>query len=253
MTDHAHPERLLSEARAVVWMLVQHVGSPEACLRLGALEKREGRVVRGLLAALEALLRRILIILAFGLVSVRHARPSEPAPKPGRPSLPPPQPASGDLQARFDRQLASLSAAPFRLLTPQIHPWDGVIAFTIAPEGQARTARRWREPSPFVRTDRLARRYAAVMRVLDNPQRFARRLASKLDGVSRPHDYVELSRNAAHLDIDITPRRRSIRKSRERLFAERHPCRRAHIVASARCVQLADDWWSLKLPYLAGG
>lgn len=263
MTDHdpANPSRLLMEACDVVDMIADGVGLPDECLKREFLPRREGRKIGRLLTALEALMRRVLVILAFALMPADAERrpPAKPVVKPaGRPNAPPPRISNpeADPQAALERELAGLARASFRLLTPQIHPRDGGAPLRFIGEGEAlgRSSSAPREPpQPLISTTRLARRYAAVLRVIANPEPVAKRLAAKLRRLARPDDHVELSRNAAHLDIDTTMWTRGVPKSRDRLWIERHPCRRAHIAAAAQCVSLAEEWWDVCLPILSGG
>ena len=259
--DPANPSRLLMEACDVVDMIADGVGLPDDCLRRGFLPRREGRKIGRLLTALEALMRRILVILAFALMPANAERQplakraAQPA---GRPNAPSPRASDpeADPQAALERELAALATISFRLLTPHDHPWHGGAPMRFIGEGEAigRTSSASREPpQPLISTTRLARRYAAALRVIANPEPVAKRLAAKLRRLARPDDHVELSRNAAHLDIDTTVWRRGAPKSKERLWIERHPCRRAHIAAAAQCVALAEDWWDVCLPSLSGG
>jgi hypothetical protein len=157
---------------ALRWM-AQLFGEPAALWEDMALRRDEALSLRAWIAALEALARALLLLMAVRMPASPSARTpirrgqrkpaSAPDPQTDEPSPNPPD-------------------AP-----PGSERWAGV-SFRIAPEaprmGEGRFGRAKRRPRGCLPARALAFRLEALIRVAESPERFARRLARRLGGES---------------------------------------------------------------------
>lgn len=153
-TEPLTPRYLWQTLRAYLSALFDLFGSPQAIAQRQTLPRAEHRALAQAIAALEHLLRRLLLMDALALT----------------PSLP--------CEAKRRPRRAPAARAAFDPQTPE--RWSAPFALTPSRPAQSRAGEAPRLRPPWVSTVALALRMEALVRGFNDPAPLAQRLANKL-------------------------------------------------------------------------
>jgi hypothetical protein len=142
-------------------------GEPADLFDERVMERKQWRLLRTWIVALEAIARALLAAMAASL----------PPPKP---AVAPRRTAKDDAKATVAPYAAEKASGHDGPEMPPSEQWAGVVFRCALPEPRGSAGRPRREPFRFVATRGLAYRFEALVRVAEEPLRYAQRLARKL-------------------------------------------------------------------------